>query len=159
MSKPKFILPDQYDTKSQRYDELLEEGIDWVQKFSGNLWTDYNFHDPGITFLEQLCFGITDLGYKTNFPINDILFIGQDKFDLEEKNLFYPPHKILPTSPITTTDFRKLILDKIDAVQNAWIVAEKDNLQNISGLYSVKVQLGDNLDQKSQESTLKQVYG
>jgi len=157
VSKPKFILPDQYDTKSQRYDELLEEGIDWVQKFSGNLWTDYNFHDPGITFLEQLCFGITDLGYKTNFPINDILFIGQDKFDLEEKNLFYPPHKILPTSPITTTDFRKLILDKIDAVQNAWIVAEKDNLQNISGLYSVKVQLGDNLDQKSQESTLKQV--
>ena len=27
MSKPKFILPDQYATKSQRYDELLEEAI------------------------------------------------------------------------------------------------------------------------------------
>lgn len=157
MTKPKFILPDQYATKSQRYDELLEEGIEWVQKFSGNLWTDYNFHDPGITILEQLCFGITDLGYKTNFPINDILFIGQDKFKLEDKNLFYPPHKILPTSPITTTDFRKLILDKVDAVQNAWVVAEKDNLQNISGLYSVRIQLGDNLDQKSQENTLKEV--
>ena len=91
MSKPKFILPDQYDTKSQRYDELLEEGIDWVQKFSGNLWTDYNFHDPGITFLEQLCFGITDLGYKTNFPINDILFIGQDKFDFRREKSFLPP--------------------------------------------------------------------
>ena len=76
MSKPKFIIPDQYTTKSQRYEELLEEGIEWIQKFSGNLWTDYNFHDPGITFLEQLCFGITDLGYKTNFPISDVLFIG-----------------------------------------------------------------------------------
>ena len=157
MSTPKFILPDQYASKSQRYDELLEEGIEWVQKFSGNLWTDYNFHDPGITFLEQLCFAITDLGYKTNFPINDILFIGRDKFQLEEKNLFYPPHKIFPTSPITTTDFRKLILDKIDTVQNAWVIAEKDNLQNISGLYSVRVQLEDNLDQKRQDNTLKQV--
>ena len=157
MSKPKFIIPDKYATRSQRYEELLEEGIEWVQKFSGNLWTDYNFHDPGITFLEQFCFGITDLGYKTNFPINDILFIGQDKFDLEEKNLFYPPHKVLPSSPITSTDFRKLILDKIDAVQNAWVVAEKDNLQNISGLYSVRIQLADNLNKKSQENTLKEV--
>lgn len=157
MSKPKFIIPDQYTTKSQRYEELLEEGIEWIQKFSGNLWTDYNFHDPGITFLEQLCFGITDLGYKTNFPISDVLFIGQDKFELEEKNLFHPPHKILPTSPITSSDFRKLILDKIDSVQNAWVLAEKDNLQNISGLYSARIQLADNLDKKSQENTLKEV--
>ena len=40
------------------------------QKFSGEKWTDYNYHDPGITLLEQICYAITDLGYKSNFAKN-----------------------------------------------------------------------------------------
>lgn len=159
MSKPKFIAPENYQTKSQRYDELLAEGIELIQKFSGNQWTDYNFHDPGITFLEQICFAITDLGYKSNFPVEDILFIGQDKFDLEKHNLLFPPHTILPSNPITSNDLRKLIIDKIDAVQNAWVYPDKDNLQNISGLLKVKVQLNDTLDEKTLAKTLQEVDG
>jgi len=159
VSKPKFIVPENYQTKSQRYDELLAEGIELIQKFSGNQWTDYNFHDPGITFLEQICFAITDLGYKSNFPVEDILFIGQDKFDLEKHNLLFPPHTILPSNPITSNDLRKLIIDKIDAVQNAWVYPDKDNLQNISGLLKVKVQLNDTLDEKTLAKTLQEVDG
>jgi hypothetical protein len=159
VSKPKFIAPENYQTKSQRYDELLAEGIELIQKFSGNQWTDYNFHDPGITFLEQICFAITDLGYKSNFPVEDILFIGQDKFDLEKHNLLFPPHTILPSNPITSNDLRKLIIDKIDAVQNAWVYPDKDNLQNISGLLKVKVQLNDTLDEKTLAKTLQEVDG
>lgn len=157
MAKPTFIKAETYTTKSQRYDELLKEGIEWIQKFSGNQWTDYNYHDPGITFLEQLCFALTDLGYKTNFPIEDILFIGKDNFDLEENNLFYPPHKILPSNPLTASDYRKLILDKINNIQNAWVFPENDNLQNIAGLHHVKVQLNDNLNSEQIQQAHKQV--
>ena len=157
MLEPKFIKADNYNTKSQRYDELLKEGIEWIQRFSGNQWTDYNFHDPGITILEQLCFALTDLGYKTNFPFEDLIFIGRDKFNLEEQNLFYPLHKILPSNPLTANDYRKLILDKIKNIQNAWIFPEKDNLQNIAGLHHVKVQLNDNLSPEQIQKTLKDV--
>lgn len=157
MSEPKFIKTENYSTKSQRYDELMREGIDWIQKFSGNQWTDYNYHDPGITFLEQICFAITDLGYKSNFPIEDILFIGTDKFDLENKNLFIPPHKIFPSSPLTCSDYRKIIIDRIDNVQNAWVFSENDNMRNISGLFNVRVQLIDKLDYDTIAETLKQV--
>ena len=82
MVKPKFIKSDNYSTKSQRYDELLKEGIEWIQRFSGNNWTDYNYHDPGVTLLEQLCYALTDLGYRTNFPIEDLLIGKKEDLDL-----------------------------------------------------------------------------
>jgi len=157
VTESKLIQAKDYSTKSQRYEELLQEGIEWIQKFSGNQWTDYNFHDPGITFLEQICFALTDLGYKSNFPIEDILFVGKDKFDLESKNLLYAPFKILPSSPLTPSDFRKLILDQIENIQNAWVFPEKDDLQNMDGLYHVKVQLSDSLNQNQIEKTLIKV--
>ena len=87
MIEPKFINKDEYNSKSLNYKELLDEGIELIQKFSGNQWSDYNYHDPGITFLEQICFALTDLGYKSNFPIEDILLAYTDKFDLENNNL------------------------------------------------------------------------
>ena len=58
-----FIDPDNYSTVSQDYEKLHLEGIDHIQKLSGKQWTDYNFHDPGITILEQICYALTDLGY------------------------------------------------------------------------------------------------
>ena len=80
MTEPKFIITENYSSKSQRFDELLSDGINFIQKFSGEKWTDYNYHDPGITLLEQICYAITDLGYKSNFPIEDLLLIGKDKY-------------------------------------------------------------------------------
>jgi len=154
MLEPKFITEEAYTTKSQRYDELLEEAVGLIQKFSGNQWTDYNYHDPGITILEQLCFAITDLGYKTNFPIEDILLIKQDNFDIEKSNLFFPPHKIFPTKPVTINDFRKLIIDNISNIQNAWLIPKKSNLFGLYGIFSVKVQLIDNLDENHIKKTI-----
>ena len=37
------------------YEQLRREAIAHVQALSGNTWTDYNLHDPGVTILEQLC--------------------------------------------------------------------------------------------------------
>ena len=73
MIEPKFIYKDKYSSKGLDYDLLLQQGIELIQKFSGNQWTDFNYHDPGITFLEQICYALTDLSYKSNFPIEDIL--------------------------------------------------------------------------------------
>ena len=61
------------------YDFLRNEGIEYIKQMAGNVWTDHNLHDPGITFLEVLCYAITDLGGFTGgdgvqswaFGIND----------------------------------------------------------------------------------------
>src|SRR3954465_4600018 len=49
---------------SQDFYRLRREGIGFIQKAGSDQWTDYNVHDPGITILEALCYGITDLGYR-----------------------------------------------------------------------------------------------
>ena len=152
MIKPKFIEKEPFKKKSLLFDELLKSAIDHIQKFSGNQWSDYNYHDPGITILEQLCFAITDLGYKTNFEIEDLLFAYTDKFDLENTNLLIPIEKILPSSPVTANDFRKIIIDRSDKVKNVWITPVDDNKLGIQGLYDVSVQCVEDInDHEAQE--------
>ena len=55
------------------FDKLRTEGIGYLGTLSGKLWTDHNVHDPGITILEELCYALLDLGYRTNLPVEDIL--------------------------------------------------------------------------------------
>ena len=55
------------------YAALRAEGIALLGQLAGGQWTDFNTHDPGITLLEQLCYAITDLGYRANFPMADLL--------------------------------------------------------------------------------------
>ena len=51
------------------FDTLRKEAFDKVQDLSGEIWTDYNTHDPGVTILEHLCYGLTDLSYRTGFEV------------------------------------------------------------------------------------------
>ena len=146
MSESKFINPEEYNTESQRFDELMQEGIDLIQRYSGDQWTDYNYHDPGITILEQLCYAITDLGYRTNFPIEDLLLLNRDRYDLERNNLFFSPEKAFSSCPLTLNDFRRLIIDAIDNVNNAWLEIIYNHKLGINGLFNVKLQLKDNLN-------------
>mgnify|MGYP001408997720 CR=1 FL=1 len=146
MSSNKLLNTSEYSSKSQIYDDLLSEGIDWIQKFSGDTWTDYNYHDPGITILEQLCYAITDLGYKSNFSAEDILLMGTDKFDFKKNNLFYSLDEILESSPNTINDIRKLIIDSIDEVNNVWLDTCGNSEINLNGLFNVRLQLANNLN-------------
>ena len=149
MEYPEILKNKKYNSKSQNYDDLVSLGISLIQKFSGDNWTDYNYHDPGITILEQLCYAITDLGYKANFPIEDILMIGVDDYNFEKNNLFTPPNKVFSSNPSTINDFRRLLIDSIDEINNVWIENVKDSETTSHGLFNVKLQLKDNLKSHS----------
>ena len=73
MEEPLTISDKENLSKSQDYDFLREEALQYIQSISGKLWTDYNTHDPGITILEVLCYALTDMGYRSSFPIQDLL--------------------------------------------------------------------------------------
>ena len=45
---------------------LRSAGIAALQRLCGSVWTDFNLHDPGVTTLEQLAYGLTDLAYQAN---------------------------------------------------------------------------------------------
>ena len=139
MLKPVTISKEDVSQKSLDYDFLRLEAIDKIQKLSGKIWTDYNHHDPGVTILEQLCYTLTDLGFRTEFDIEDILHtqIAHDDKD----HTFYTAAEILPCHPLTLNDYRRLIIDRIPEVKNAWFRPIKDSLLGIKGLYQVMLQI------------------
>lgn len=117
---------------SMDYTALRDIGIQRIQELAGQLWTDYNTHDPGVTILEVLSYVLTDMGYRVNYDIKDILaqdFEDPDYYDIKN---FYTACNILPVCPVTFDDYRKLIID-VDVydpsnpdclhagVKNAWI--------------------------------------
>jgi hypothetical protein len=98
------------------YAFLRQEGIRHLERLAGPLWTDFNAHDPGITILEQLCYALTDLAYRINYELPDLLSrANEDPYDS-----LYSPGQILTSDPITMTDLRKLVID-VAGVKNAWI--------------------------------------
>jgi hypothetical protein len=95
---------------------LREEGLALIRRLAGESWTDHNAHDPGITILEQLCYALTDLGYRAQYDLPDLLTReGEDPYAS-----LYTPAMILPSGPVTIADLRKLVLD-VPGVKNAWI--------------------------------------
>jgi hypothetical protein len=98
------------------YALLRQEGIHELERMAGGQWTDFNAHDPGITILEQLCYALTDLGYRTEYDIPDLLAGGGSN----PYESLHPPAEILTSRPVTPADLRRLVLD-VEGVKNAWV--------------------------------------
>ncbi len=112
---------------SENYEFLRQAGIQYIQKLSGRIWTDYNRHDPGISIHELMCYAITDLGYRTSFDVPDLLAIDKNASPPVEALVdFYTAAEILPVNPTSELDIRKLIIDT-PGVRNAWIITAMDS--------------------------------
>jgi hypothetical protein len=95
---------------------LLELGLETIRRLAGGVWTDHNAHDPGITTLEVLCYALTDLTYRASFPIEDLVATAAPGGAAP----FATARELLPASPLTARDYRKLLTD-LPGVKNAWI--------------------------------------
>lgn len=137
---------------AQNFDFLRTHGINLLQQYAGNTWTDYNLHDPGVTILEHLCYSITDLAYRTGFDIGDLLTEKDGTIDLA-KNLFFLKHEMLTTFPVLVNDFRKLVIDQVPEVYNVWIdpVVSVGCGNYAKGLYNISVQVTNDVIQEQFE--------
>jgi hypothetical protein len=110
-------------TPTQDFGYLREKGLQYIQQLSGKMWTDHNLHDPGITILEVLCYALMDLGYRTNFSMNDL--VTEPDGSIDRVNAFHPAHKIFTTHPVTVDDYRKILVD-IPGIRNAWLFTKDE---------------------------------
>ncbi|NEQ10530.1 MAG: hypothetical protein F6K37_32810 [Moorea sp. SIO4E2] len=139
------------------------------------LWTDYNTHDPGITILEQLCYAITDLSYRLDFEMKDLLAPAPGDVEINNKQ-FFTAREILTVNPLTINDYRKLLID-IDGVKNAWVkpiknseppiyydsllhtltfeASKRTQQVNLNGLYRVLIEKEKNVSDEAGEEILK----
>ena len=104
------------DHVAMDYAALRAEAIRYLEALTGPSWTDFNAHDPGITLLEQLCFAITDLSYRANHSVPDLLASG----GRDPRRSLPSAGSILTSHPITVNDLRMLVLD-VEGVRNAWL--------------------------------------
>jgi hypothetical protein len=132
------VTKDQQLSKSMDYQVLRKEAIAITQQISGDKWTDYNIHDPGITILEQFCYTLTDIAYRTNLNIETLLFHAGDRQKVIESNGLFPAEEIFPTGPVSLDDYRILILDKFpNKISNCWVNRITDHQEGVQGLYEV----------------------
>jgi len=132
------------DTPGLDFEYLRAQGIKAIQELTGAFWTDYNEHDPGVTILEQLCYALTDLSYRTNFDIQDHLF------NSEKDDTFLKANQILPCNALTINDYRKLIFDSVFELKNVWFIPITSNTNSFRGLYKILLDANDNI--KTEES-------
>jgi hypothetical protein len=104
--------------QGEDYNFLRSEGLKYIEELGSSLWTDYNEHDPGITILEALCYAITELGYRTSFPMEDLLTDANGQ--ISSSQVLFTAKNILTQAPLTVDDYRKLLID-INGVHNAWL--------------------------------------
>lgn len=137
------------------YNSLKEFGLKYIQKIANKNWTDFNVHDPGVTILEALCLGLTDLAYRTNFDIKDLL---TKKEGNKNSGALFRAEEIFSSNPSTIDEYRKLILEHLPFVKNVWITTAKKReklpsfnddrkfLKNwdfieINGYYDIKIEV------------------
>ena len=170
MSDRDYIIKNPQWDSSQDYERLRKEGLLHIEKLASKLWTDYNTHDPGITLLEILCYAITDLGYRSNHDIKDILTKETNGVS-KIRGQFHTALEIFSCEPVTFNDLRKLIID-IDGIRNAWIDKHKsigfcvdedlDSLQDckehtltLNGVYDVFIEYGEWIEDETKADIIK----
>ena len=125
---------------------LRREGIGHIQQAGSDHWTDYNTHDPGISILESVAYAITDLAYRTGFPIEDILAsTGSSAGPATTAGpypdqTFYSARRILTVNPVTADDVRRLLIDS-GPVRNAWVACTSCGCATPRGLHDVRLEL------------------
>ncbi len=131
------------ENKGLDYAYLRAEGVRLLQAYSGRIWTDYNEHDPGVTTLEILCYALTELSYRAELPIKDLLAQESTGKVEARRHGMFPARSIMPCNPVTVDDYRKLFIDRIEAVANAWVTpykpTGKPDTETVRGLYDVVV--------------------
>lgn len=103
------------------FEAMVARGIELTQRLSGDEWTDYNEHDPGVTLLQALCYALTDVAYRAGHSEADVLLGAATDRDVAARaQAIITGLEALPSAPLTTDDYRALLYAKVVGLQNAW---------------------------------------
>lgn len=125
MNESTFIPRDRAVSPAEDYEALRELGMERIRALSSKIWTDHNASDPGVTILEALAYGVTDLGYRLGFPTEDLLTRPDGLIGPASETGLFPAHEALTCAPITIDDHRQLLL-RVRDVRNAWLDPMQD---------------------------------
>ena len=102
------------------YSGLLRESLSVIQGLAGQQWANLNASDPGYTILEQLCYVLTELGYRAGLPVPTLLAAGNaNTLPLSAHGLYSAPD-LFPSAALSIADQRRMLLDRCTEIANVW---------------------------------------
>lgn len=111
---------------------LRKSGLDHIQNASGEIWTDYNLHDPGVTLLEQFCFALTEVVYRAE----DLVEHYYGELDYKKAGLTEPT-VAFSTRPVTLLDLEQSVSNASDNYER--VLINPVDAENQGGLYDIFV--------------------
>jgi hypothetical protein len=118
MSIPAEVIPRLRDDDPLAYEALRARALDALQNLSGEQWTDYNYHDPGITLLDAFCFALTEDIFGARQPFLDLLTGPDGRIRYRALGL-RAAEEILPCRPCTDMDYTRWLLDRVPGALQA----------------------------------------
>src|SRR5665213_2151971 len=136
---------------SKNFNFLRQQGIQLIQQLTAAIWTDYNLHDPGVTLLETLCYALTEAGQQAGAAFasdstEDVYTYIANLLTSTQQTApqdFFTCSQLLPSSPVSLTDFQKVLLDH-SRIKRAWVSAINEALAgNLSVLQQFNPQVNN----------------
>lgn len=141
------------DTENDLYRRLQESSLERLQELSGEVWTDFNPHDPGVTISDVLNYALSEFDFRLRFHPEDYLTEEKRPFEPERFGLF-TPLQVFPVDPVIVTDYRKLCVDRIEDLENLWLYPAENAPD---GWYDVLAELSPWALMSSREKVEKQI--
>ncbi|MCD8261999.1 MAG: hypothetical protein LUD15_11365 [Bacteroides sp.] len=113
------------------YDRLQERTLRRIQELCGEVWTDYNEHDPGITLADTIHYALYELSYLLDLPLESYLGIRERTPEAYRRKGFLAAEELFAVSPVTPADYEKLILRSFVAVTGCCVSIDEGHLYRI----------------------------
>lgn len=139
------------DKETSTYNRLNRDTLQLVQHLSGQRWTDYNTHDPGVTLLEAICYGLVDLQYKFDFDFSSYLVDPVTRKSSLDRLGLLPADRMFSPTVVTTADYEMLLTSHIQGIKDCEV--QLDN-----GYYSIWAVLDDPGTAKQKRMDIFRLY-
>lgn len=139
------------DDGQDLYSRLCNNALKDVQRIAGEVWTDYNAHDPGVTLLDVVNYALLEADYRLQFDLRDYLTSSKDGF-VPERHLLFAPSSVFPVNPVTVTDYRKLFISTVDGLSDVRVVTRPE------GTYDFVLDVLPDIPEQRRTRIAKEVY-
>ena len=131
------------------YPDLRARGIALSQAASGQLWTDYNLHDPGVTLLESLCYAMTEGVFGAEAGVADLLTAPDGRIHYR-RHALHGAEEALPCRPATELDLLRYLLDRVPAVRQLRL-----RMPDADGLWRMALRVADGDGEAAAQDTVR----
>ena len=133
------------------YTELQRQSLEMIQQLSGNLWTDFNEHDPGVTLMDAFHYALVEMSYQQEFDFEE--YLGSPKGNLHyEKAGFLPANEIFAPLIVTPDDYENLFKEQIPEISGCKVSVSETNY------YTITIDLKEDANEKFVREIVFKLY-